>query len=67
MKLSKIEQILFDITLEWNELEDTMGENAALEVACQQHGKSSQWYYDKMMDYHKNVNLELRKYYDKKH
>ena len=30
----------------WCELEEVMAENAALEVACENHGTNSEWFYD---------------------
>jgi hypothetical protein len=63
--MNKVQQALFDITIDWNDLEDDMGENAALEVACSQHGKTSSWYYDNMFEHHEVVNPALRAFYEK--
>lgn len=34
------------ISREWGELENSMGEMAALEVACENNGVDSDWYWD---------------------
>lgn len=65
MSNKQIIDLLVDITLDWNDLEDDMGENAALEVACSQHGKTSGWYYDHVFDHGDEMNQRLRKIYGK--
>lgn len=39
---------LAEINILWCEYEKNMGENAALAVACEQHGVDSQWFYDNL-------------------
>lgn len=56
---------LVEITLDWNENEETMGENAALEVACEMNKTNSQWYYDNMAIYSDEVNKRLNEIYKK--
>jgi hypothetical protein len=63
--LNRIQRKLFDITVEWNDLEDDMGEQAALEVACSQNGVDSDWYYDNFPAEHEIVNAHLSKLYGK--
>jgi len=58
-------QKLFEITKEWNELENSMGENAALEVACETNNTTSDWYYSQMSIHHAEVNNRLRELYEK--
>lgn len=65
MTKQSTEDVLFEITKTWNEYEENMGENAALEVACSENGKSSAWYYDNMFKHHENVNARLKKLYGK--
>lgn len=36
------------ITESWGELEEIMGEMAALEVACQEEGVDSEWYFENL-------------------
>ena len=38
------------ITEDWDFYKDSMGEMAALEVACQQHGVDSDWYFENMSE-----------------
>lgn len=38
-------ELMESINKTWCELEESMGEMAALEVACEQHGKDSDWFY----------------------
>lgn len=64
-QISEIENKLFEITKSWNEYEDDMGENAALEVACSQNGTDSGWYYSNIFNHHENVNKRLAKLYGK--
>lgn len=55
-----IEKVV-SITNDWNELEEDMGEMAALEVACQQYSVDSAWYFDQYGKYEKEVNKHLAK------
>lgn len=66
LELTELQKKLFDITLDWNKNEETMGENAALEVACGQHGVTSQWYYDNFVDHAAVLSPALRVYYESK-
>ena len=43
-------QKLADINIAWCENEKSMAEFAALEVACENHGVDSQWFYDSLND-----------------
>lgn len=45
-KIVEATKLMESINQTWCELEDHMGEFAALEVACEQHGKTSDWFYD---------------------
>ena len=68
-KITKTQQKLININIDWCELEESMGENVALEVACQQNGvSSSQWFYDKLFEGNNGdvVNRECEKYWSKK-
>lgn len=63
---SKIQKKLISINVSWCELEETMGENAALEVACDQHSVSSQWFYDNFADNSEEVTRGCREIWDQK-
>lgn len=65
-KLTKTQQKLFDINIESCENEKTMGENAALEVACSAHGVTSQWFYDNYADHSIEVNEACEKHWSSK-
>ncbi len=62
--MNEVQQKLFEITKAWNEYEDSMGEQAALELACQEQGTDSDWYYENMVEEHEVVNKHLRELYD---
>ena len=55
---------LVEITLDWNDNEEHMGENAALEAACEINGVDSQWYYNNMAIYSDIVNERLKRIYE---
>lgn len=42
----KDKEIMESINNDWCENEETMGEQAALHVACEMNGKSVDWFYD---------------------
>ena len=45
--VNETKRLLNQITDDWDELQEDMGEMAALEVACQMNGvPNSQWYWD---------------------
>jgi hypothetical protein len=51
MTKAETRELIKAIESDWSDLEDDMGEFAALEVACQMNGiDDSQWYYDNQVE-----------------
>lgn len=61
--LNRIQQKLVNITLAWEDYEEDMGENAALEVACQEEGVDSDWYYNNFAAESDVVNAYIEEVY----
>lgn len=58
---------LAEIIIAWDELEENMGEYAALEVACQQNGyKDSQWFCENIVEYGNEVDVLVKIMREKK-
>lgn len=62
--MTPTQQRLVNINVAWCDYEDNMGENAALEVACQEEGVTSQWFYDNVPDHIEVLNVECQKIWD---